>query len=102
MLMYKPSSSITGTITYDNSINTVIEFSRLNLMDSINKVVSKTYTDSFGHYTFTNIPNGKYSIEIIPNYAWGGGNTLDALLINRYFIKAYAFKDALKKESSGC
>ena len=45
--------------------------------------------------------NGQYFIKAYITKKWGGANPLDALLINRYFIKAIkTFGDALRLEAA--
>jgi uncharacterized protein (TIGR02145 family) len=91
---------ISGNITYDNTANSAIEYSKVILKDSLNQIYSFTYTDTLGNYSFSSISNGKFTIEIIPIYKWGGVNPTDALFTLRYFVKLSTFKDALKKKAA--
>ena len=91
---------ISGKITYDNTSNSAIEYSEVILKDKPNHVYAYTYTDTLGIYAFSNIPNGNYTIDIKPNYKWGGVSPVDALSILRYFVKLSTFKDALKKKAA--
>ena len=93
-------SQINGTITYDNTANTPIQLADVNLRDALNSIIATTTTDHTGYYSFNAIPNGNYTIEIIANYTWGGVNTTDALLVNRYYIGIYNFKDLLTKKAA--
>ena len=83
--------TISGKIIYDNSKNTGIKISKLYIKDSLNTNISSTYTDTSGSYSFKKIPNGRYTIQVIPNYKNESASPLHALLVNQFFIGVYNF-----------
>jgi hypothetical protein len=48
-------------------------------------IVFQTNTDSTGHYLFSNLLVGTYSLEANVTKPWGGVNSVDALLILKHF-----------------
>lgn len=91
---------ISGLITYDNKIKSALEYSRVMLTDTLNHVLDSAFTNSSGNYSFNRKDNGTYKIIIKPAYIWGGANPVDALQVNRNYIKLFNFSDALKKKSA--
>ena len=91
-LQYKAS----GTITYDNSSNTPITNTLISLINPDLTPLDSIYTDNAGYFTFNkSVKNGVYSLSLKIKKTWGGANATDALLISKYFVKLYTFKDAL-------
>ena len=90
-----------GTVTYDNKASTVLDKTVVTIKNLENTYNNSVTTDTTGHFIFTNLSSDTYIITANTSKAWGGGNPLDALLVNRYFIKAItAFGDALKKSAA--
>lgn len=69
-----------GTITYNNSSNTPMSNVDVRL---IGGTTYSTTTDASGFYKFNTVPNGTYTLEVETGKAWGGGNSTDALAIQR-------------------
>ena len=57
-------------------------------------------TDSNGNYIFSKIIKGTYGLILKTKLPWAGVNPVDALLINRYYIKSYTFGDNLMKSAA--
>jgi hypothetical protein len=56
------------------------------LLKQSNVTVNTAVTDLAGSYGFSIIPNGSYTLTGQTNKAWGGGNSVDALLMARHFV----------------
>jgi hypothetical protein len=54
------------------------------LKDSQGQTVATTTTGTNGNYSFSNIPNGNYTIVITTTKAWGGVNNVDVLRIRQH------------------
>jgi hypothetical protein len=74
--------SITGKVTYDNGVNTAL--TDVSVYLSIT-AADTTVTDPLGNYIFPGLTNGSYQTNGATTKAWGGVNSLDALLIAQYF-----------------
>ena len=90
---------ISGTITYDNPSATPIQYADIILKNASGNIDTAT-TDQRGYYTFNEIPDGSYTLEIISYYSWGGVTPKDALIMMKYFVKQYTFKDLLTKRAA--
>jgi hypothetical protein len=95
-----PVYRISGRVYYDNSLKTPLANVTLFLMNSENLTVDSARTDINGHFSFSSIRNGIYTLRASTLKEWGGGNPVDALLVNRYFINSYTFRDGLSKMSA--
>ena len=95
-----PTFTIKGLINYDNVSNTPIKYAKVILRDSEKNIIDTCITDSIGNYSLSGILNGKYTINIIQNYIWGGVNTVDALLCMRNYINIFTFKDSLSMKAA--
>lgn len=78
--------SVSGIITYDNSVNTPLGNVKAYLKNG-SAVIDSTTSNSAGWYEFTNISNGIYSLEFKNSAAWAGANATDALIIARYSVE---------------
>ena len=85
-----------GSVTYDNIYNTPLSNVKLVIKDSQNIKVDSTETDNTGYFIFNGLPNGSYSIYAQSDKAAGGIDPVDALLINKYFVKMIQVDDNLK------
>ena len=100
VLMYP----VSGYVKYDNEVQTPMSsysnsgnrITTVFLCNSEGLKVDSTQTDSLGAFTFNNIQNGSYELTCKTTKSWGGANPLDALLVNRYFIKSYSITDPMK------
>lgn len=89
-----------GKVTYDNILNSPIKNSKIYGIDSEGIVKDSAITDSIGIYKLQKLTDGNYTIKIVPSEPWGGVEPTDALLVNRYYIGVYKFKDGLKKRAA--
>jgi len=82
---------INGNITYDNSLNTPLDSCLVYLMIPGGVILDSVTTNSGGHFFFKCI-NGSI-VDVYPqcNKAWGGVNSLDALLIAQHFVGMQPF-----------
>ena len=89
--------SVKGLLIYDDKVNKPMINSTIYLVSIPEGLrLDSAKTDAAGAYTFNNVVNGTYKLVCTTTMAWGGGNPLDALFINRYYIGTYNFTDALK------
>ncbi|MCD4680908.1 MAG: T9SS type A sorting domain-containing protein [Bacteroidales bacterium] len=80
------NKSISGTISYDNGLSTIMNDVSVYLIDSLGTTIDTTISDAAGYYIFGNIKPGSYSLDASSTKAWGGGNATDALGIMLHFI----------------
>lgn len=95
-----PQQNIIGSIIYDNASGTPLQLVSVSLKNTEGTVIASTTTDQYGFFAFIAIADGTYKIELSASYPWGGGNPTDALLINKFFVKTYTFKDNLMKTAA--
>jgi hypothetical protein len=76
---------VTGFVTYDNAVSTPLNNTTVTLSSGAT-VVNTTLTTSNGEYVFSPVANGNYTTNGSSTKPWGGGNSLDALLISRHFV----------------
>ncbi|MBE0641901.1 MAG: hypothetical protein IH599_07685, partial [Bacteroidales bacterium] len=74
--------SITGKVTYDNGVTTALTDVTVYLSQA---AADTAVTDPLGNYIFPGLTNGSYQTNASTLKAWGGVNSLDALLIAQYF-----------------
>jgi len=79
-----PGYSITGKVTYDNSLATALNNVDVTLNTGAS-VVGTFNTDPLGNYIFPGLANGSFVTKASTTRTWGGVNALDALLIAQYF-----------------
>ncbi|MCX6270642.1 MAG: clostripain-related cysteine peptidase [Bacteroidetes bacterium] len=80
------SSSISGIVTYQNTVSTPMTNTRIFLCEGLAKIDS-TQTNQNGSYSFSNLPTGTYNLKSRTNKPWWGGNSTDALLIMKHFTQ---------------
>ncbi len=78
--------SVEGNVTYDNMAQTPLAGVSVYLKDHTQAVIDTVITDAAGHYAFDNLLTGSYSLSFGSMANWGGGNSIDALLIMRHFV----------------
>jgi uncharacterized protein (TIGR02145 family) len=78
-------NGISGDLRYDNAVQTPLAGVPVQLKTLLGNVVAADTTDSSGVYRMVGYANGNYVLDADVNYAWGGTNSTDALLVNRYF-----------------
>ena len=93
---------IYGKVVYDNNKSSPLTNDvRVVLKSTDGSVKDSVLTDSVGNYYFKTLAAGNYILSANTTKAWGGGNPLDALKINRYFIGSIkTFGDALKNTAA--
>ncbi|MEI6576298.1 MAG: dockerin type I domain-containing protein [Bacteroidota bacterium] len=85
-----------GTLNYDNASGTPIGGAILNLSKS-GSLVGKDTTDLGGAFLFNNLVQGNYMASVSTNKAWGGVNSVDALLIMKHFVGTITLTGLRKK-----
>jgi hypothetical protein len=78
--------TISGTIKYKNNAQTPMNNCTVVLKDSQGQTVATTTTGTNGNYSFSNIPNGNYTLEITTAKAHGGVTNLDAFRIRQHLL----------------
>ncbi|MCX6272863.1 MAG: hypothetical protein NTU44_16950 [Bacteroidetes bacterium] len=80
-----PLFSISGQVEYSNTISTPMDYTIVQLRQDTS-LLSETQTNSNGSFQFINLPEGDYHLTTQCNKPWGGVNSIDALLILKYFV----------------
>jgi hypothetical protein len=92
--------TVSGTVIYDNKNLTPMTSTAVYIETTEGVSIDSTMTDNSGLYTFFDLPNGSYKLTCKSEKAWGGGNPVDALLINKYFIGLYNFTGILRQKAA--
>ena len=86
-LIQNTNFSVSGNITYDNSVSTPLQnvIVELNPTNGGNKIT--TTTDASGNYNFANVQSGSYNLTATSSTQFPSNyiNATDALLVARYF-----------------
>ncbi len=77
-------NTINGSLRYDNTAQTPLTNSIVQILSGTTILQTDT-TSSTGAYSFTNLPDGAYSLIATTTKAWGGVNATDALNVARHF-----------------
>ncbi|MHC1706206.1 MAG: dockerin type I domain-containing protein [Bacteroidales bacterium] len=80
------TSTITGTVTYNNTNNSVMDSTHVYLYTMNNVLVKTAMTDANGTFTMEGVYLGNYKISAMPLTLHGGANAIDALQILRHFV----------------
>ena len=80
------TNDINGIIYYNNPMLSVLPYTTVELYDSTGGVFATTSVDTNGFYSFTQIPDGTYTIIPSTISTWGGVNASDALCILKHFV----------------
>lgn len=75
--------SVTGTFTYNNSVNTPLDSVWVYLKQNGN-TVKTSRTDLTGSYSFSNVFNGTYTVSAVTSKPFNGVNALDATKVSRH------------------
>ena len=95
------SYSITGSLTYDNIASTPLSNAYVYLLNSEGQKIDSNLSTVNGVYKIANISAGSYFVTAsISTKPVNTCNPVDALLVNRNYIKAYTFKDNLEKQAA--
>ncbi len=76
---------ISGTLVYDNNIQSPLAGVMITLTDAGNQPIGSTVSDNSGYYSFEVTAPGIYHLEVLPALPWGGVNSTDALRIVQHF-----------------
>ncbi|MCX6270029.1 MAG: dockerin type I domain-containing protein [Bacteroidetes bacterium] len=79
-------SRISGHIKYLNSANTFLDGVKVYLVSSVGQQLDSINSDQHGYYRFENLGQGQYYIEPQCNKPWAGGNSVDALMVQKHFV----------------
>ncbi|MBP7497690.1 MAG: M6 family metalloprotease domain-containing protein [Bacteroidales bacterium] len=90
------SSTISGYISYDNFKNSPLVKVKVYLMDKEGNIVQSTSSDEAGAYKFEGVKKGQYILEASSAEGAGGYDPIDALMVNKYFLKLYKFNSKFK------
>jgi hypothetical protein len=74
-----------GTLSYNNSAATPMGNTQVYLKVPAGPVAASDSTDATGNFIFNGLANGTYVTGGSCSHDWGGGNSVDALLILRHF-----------------
>ena len=88
---------ISGNINYDNPEATPMANTKVLLNNPEGIKIDSTTADANGYYEFKNVANGSYTLNCRTTNKAGGSNPMDALLVNRYFVKLYNLSDGIRK-----
>ncbi len=80
-----PTMLLSGDVWYANTAMTQLDGATMEIYDYSSSLITSTVTNGLGHYAFSSIPSGNYTMEISPSNVWGGVNSTDALLILNHF-----------------
>jgi parallel beta-helix repeat protein len=82
--------ALKGTIRYNrnNGNHTPIQYVDVKVMDGATEVASAT-TNAAGYFEIPALANDNYTLELSTTIPWGGGNSTDALAIQRAAIGSY-------------
>jgi uncharacterized protein (TIGR02145 family) len=81
----KAQFKVKGDVVYASNAQTYLDSVTVSLKQGTT-LVSQVNTDALGHYLFTNISNGTYTLSAVCNKVWGGCNSNDALAIASYYV----------------
>ncbi|MCX6271876.1 MAG: T9SS type A sorting domain-containing protein [Bacteroidetes bacterium] len=80
------SRNIFGYVNYDNQALTPMNNCKIMVKNSLGTVIDSTLTGSDGYYSFTNLPDGNFTLRGSTDKPFGGVNSTDALLILKNFV----------------
>jgi len=79
-----PAYTVNGALTYPNATHTPLAGVVLTLKNAGGTNIATATTDISGNYTFTNIPDGNYTIASASSKPWGGVSASDVLLYRKH------------------
>ena len=88
---------ITGNITYGNVAMTPMNACTVQLYDVNNQLLLTTTSDASGHYEFSGLLDGDYTIQTSSTKIKGGLTPFDATLILRYYGGVVSFGNLQKR-----
>jgi len=79
--------ALSGVVSYyRTTTNTPLSNITVKLLDASNAELASTTTNTSGYYQFVTLPAGAAKVEVSTTRLWGGGNSTDALAIERRVI----------------
>lgn len=78
-------SVIEGHVYYGISGNIALQNTSVELWNA-GQIVQSTQTGTDGSFSFSQVPDGTYTIKVTSTTNWGGGNAVDALLAMKHFV----------------
>ena len=78
------AASVTGAVTYANTVNSALAGLTIKLKNSGGTTVGTTTTNAAGNYTFIAVPSGYYTLQVTTTKPWGGVSASDALLFRKH------------------
>ncbi|MBP7498115.1 MAG: hypothetical protein KA792_10675, partial [Bacteroidales bacterium] len=97
---YPEGFSIDGVLYYANVNNTPLTNTVVNLYNSEGVFIKTETTNNEGYYLFSGLSNGSYIVRPDIKKPWGGITPIDALLVNRYYLKIIPIKDILRLKAA--
>ena len=80
-------NSVSGTATYARNNSQIWPMKNITiLLSQDSSTLYQTNTDSTGYYSFTNIPDGSYTLTATTTRPWGYASSSDELAIMKHFI----------------
>jgi len=84
-----------GSLYYANASKTSLSGQAVELRNAIGNVHTSTLSDAAGNFSFTNLPEGHYTMEASISLPWKGVNASDAFHIARHFVGAHTLTGVL-------
>ncbi|MBP7496893.1 MAG: Ig-like domain-containing protein [Bacteroidales bacterium] len=92
--------SISGQVKYNHSDSTLLDNIQIKLLDEKDNLIETAITDASGYYNFTKLANGIYKMDISTSRPSKGITPIDALFVNRHYLKIITLKDNLVKKAA--
>ncbi|MCB2219784.1 MAG: T9SS type A sorting domain-containing protein [Bacteroidetes bacterium] len=80
-----PTMILSGDVWYANSAMTQLDGATMEIFDFVGTPIANTITNGIGHYAFSSMSSGNYTMDITPSNSWSGVNSTDALMILNHF-----------------
>ncbi|HRY33778.1 MAG TPA: hypothetical protein P5531_12500 [Bacteroidales bacterium] len=77
---------IDGLVVYANTQQSPMNNTKVKLYDAQENLLDSTLSDPAGVFRFVCLENGNYKLQASTAKAWGGANTVDALLMAKYSV----------------
>lgn len=77
------SYSVSGTVNYDNTANTLLSNCTVKLMSGTTALYTTT-SDANGAFSFGFVPAGNYTLQVSTTRPWSGVNILDVVIARKY------------------
>ncbi|MHC1707709.1 MAG: dockerin type I repeat-containing protein [Bacteroidales bacterium] len=80
-----PGAALSGTLLYFSTATQPLDTVIVILMKD-DAIFDTAWTNLQGHYAFSFVPSGTYSIACLSTISWGGVNSADALIILKHYV----------------